>query len=189
MSKLTALLLGVLTACAAADDSSPDPRAPAPPTVVAEDDEMYAQLLAADEAWEAAAGVRPEILVILPPGSVGANITATWHARSEVAARCGDPGGGTLGCWDPHQRELLIANDGDESIWPLALIVRHELGHVLRAAEEPAHLPEEACNGRRGAATMCDGSRARMLTELDVDFVCTSSTQPCRTAAHMTAEK
>ncbi len=175
MKSILALGAAVL-ACGAPADPAPVWDAPPPAqsqhvAFVAEDDELYAIMQAADDAWSIA-GVRPNAIVVLAPGAPqpGA-LPAVWGTTEKISGLC-MPGGGTaIGCM--RSDALWVSNDADPDT--LALIARHEMGHALRLVSEPWHL--ECADPT--TATMCDGSRASELTAADAAFICSSATHPC----------
>lgn len=175
VKQVVALALVALNACAQPDaDAAPmwaDTTAPAPSvTFVPADDELAALMVAADLAWEAA-GVRADYIQIAAPGSAH-GIPVEWRTTADVSAECGmAPGLTAIGCMLPDA--LLVSSDAAGS--KLNLIVRHEMGHAMRALTEQWHLE---CDDRT-EATMCDGSTAGSITAQDTDFICDSASAPC----------
>ncbi len=174
VKQIVALALVALSACAQpAADAAPvwaDAAEPAGVTFVPADDELAALLTTADLAWEAA-GVHPGFIQVAAPGSAD-GIPVEWRTTADVSAECGMPVGKTaIGCMLPSA--LLVSSDAAGT--KLNLIVRHEMGHAMRALTETWHID---CDDRT-SATMCDGSTAAELTAADTDFICASASQPC----------
>lgn len=143
--------------------------------VVPTDPELHRLLLNADETWEGV-GVRPGAIEVATPGAVAADgdWRIMWSSVGDLSAMWGESGVAGAVYWPG--RIVFIARDVASDL--PARVVIHEIGHLLAPDRDDLVCPAEI--GGAAAGMMCDGMAAPLLTHADVDWICSSETQPCR---------
>jgi hypothetical protein len=180
MSKTTAgkgLVVAAALAACGGPGADPEPAWGSPGetvVVIPTDPELHRLLLNADETWEGV-GVRPGAIEVAPPGTDAAadGWRVMWSSVGDLSAMWGERGVAGAVYWPG--RIVFIARDVPSDL--PARVVVHELGHLLAPDRD-----DLLCNGPDGAmaGVMCDGIAAPLLTHADVDWICSSANEPCR---------